>query len=106
VVVDSSNRPVARANVECMGSNVVCMGPRSEVSAEDGPDHGVKTRGDGSYELVVVASGSTAGGILLNANAKGFQIEWRQVTIPDAACTFGQARCAITLNFTLTPQPE
>jgi hypothetical protein len=105
VVVDSSNRPVAQANVECLGANVACMGPETDVSAQDGPDQGVKTSADGSYRIVVVAKGITPSGILLNANARGFQIEWRQISF-DAGCTSDQARCAMTLDFTLTAQPE
>jgi hypothetical protein len=106
VVVDSSNRPVAGAEVECVGGNVSCTGSRTDVSAEDGPDFGVKTHADGSYQLVVVASGGSEGGFLLNASAGGYQVEWQRLSVPDAACTSDQARCAITQNFTLTEQPE
>jgi hypothetical protein len=104
VVVDSSNHPVAGAEVECVGGNVSCTGSRTDVGAEDGPDFGVKTHADASYQLV--ASGSPEGDFLVNASGRGYQVEWRQLSLPDAACTSDQARCAITANFTLTAQPE
>jgi len=105
-VVDLANRPVVNANVECMGSNVKCMGQGIDVGAQDGPDSGVKTDASGAYALVVTQSGGLAGGFLLDANARGFQIVWRQLAVPSATCTPDQPSCTIILNFTLSPQAE
>jgi hypothetical protein len=102
-VVDSSNRRLANATVECPGDDVSCAGPYSQVTAE-GHGHQVTTTGaDGSYEIVATSrSGGARGPFLINANGRGYQVEWRQVEWPDPACTSDQARCAITVDFTLT----
>ena len=103
-VVDSSNRRLANATVECPGDDVSCAGPLSQVTAE-GHGHRVTTTGaDGSYEIVATSrSGGATGRFLMNANGRGYQVAWRQVEWPDPACTSDQARCAITVNFSLTP---
>jgi len=98
-VVDPANRPVANANVEC-ASNAHCT-LFSEVTAQDGADQGVRTNANGFYQMKVSRSGE--GGFLLNASARGYGIEWQEVRLPDASCTWDQPGCAIDLNFTLTP---
>ena len=99
LVSDAANRPLAGANVEC-ASNAQCR-RFADVSAQDGPDDGVKTDANGRYEMIV--SPSTDGSFLLNASAFGFDIVWRSVEPPDPACSWDQARCAITVDFTLSP---
>jgi protocatechuate 3,4-dioxygenase beta subunit len=102
-VVDSSNRLLANATIECLG-DVVCAGPYRQVSAEGHGHQVTKTGADGSYEIVATSpSGSATGWLLMNANGRGYQVEWRQVEWPDPACTSDQARCAVTVNFSLTP---
>jgi len=50
--------------------------------------------------MVTGPAGSTG---LLNANARNYQVAWRQVQFPDPVC---QPSCAVTVNFTMTLQPE
>jgi hypothetical protein len=104
VVVDSSGHPVAGADIECMGTNLSCADPKLEVIAQDGPDQSVKTRADGTYQVRMVVSGSAAGPFLMSAHAAGYEVDWRQVSFPDPACGSDQPGCAVTANFTLTPQ--
>ena len=99
LVVDPANRPLANANVECM-SNAQCTSP-GDVSAQDGPDHGVTTNANGFYQLIVTPSGGVR--FLVDASARGYGIQWQDVRLPDPACTWDQPKCAITVNFTLTP---
>jgi hypothetical protein len=103
-VVDSSNRRLADATIECPG-DVVCAGPNGgQVSAEGHGHQAMRTRADGSYELVATSrSGGAKGGFLMNANGRGYQVAWRQVEWPDPACTSDQPRCAVTVDFSLTP---
>ena len=101
-VVDSSDRRLANATVECLG-DVVCAGPYGDVSAEGHGHQVTTTDADGSYEIVATSrSGGARGPFLMNANGRGYQVEWRQVEWPDPACTSDQARCAIIVDFTLT----
>ncbi len=102
LVVDSANRPVANANVEC-ASNAQCR-RFADVSVQDGPDDGVKTNAEGRYEMIV--SPQADGAFLLDASAFGFGIVWRTVALPSPACSWDQARCALTVNFTLSPAAE
>ncbi len=104
VVVDSGNRPVANANVECMGTNVACVPPGTQVITQDGPDPGVFTGPDGRYSMVVTALSS--GPILVNAHALKFELQMQQLSFPDAGCSADQARCALTLNFQLVDQAQ
>jgi hypothetical protein len=101
-VFDSSNRPVANANVEC-ASNAQCR-RFGDVSTQDGPDDGVRTDANGRYALIVTPTGG--GQFLLNASARGYGIVWHELELPDPACSWAQARCALTQNFTLTVAPE
>ncbi len=97
-VVDTANRPVANANIEC-ASNAQCT-LFGDISAQDGRDQGVKTDAKGYYELVLSPTGPSP--FLMNASARGYGIVWQKVALPDAGCTFDQSRCAMTLNFTLS----
>ena len=102
-VVDSSSRRLANATIECPGDEVSCTGPYSEVSAEGHGHHATKTDANGSYEIVATSRpGGGTGRFLMNANGRGYQVEWQQVAWPDPACTADQARCAVTVNFRLT----
>lgn len=102
-VVDSSNRRLANATIECPG-DVLCTGPYGQVSAEGHGHQVTRTDANGSYELVATSlSGGATGSFLMNANGHGYQVEWRQVEWPDPACTSDQARCAVTVDFRLTP---
>jgi hypothetical protein len=97
-VFDSANRPVAGANIECPGS--VHCSPNGEDVGADGHEHRVlQTDANGAYKLV--ANGQSADSFPMNANGQGYQVAWRQVAWPDASCTWEQAHCAVTVNFTL-----
>jgi len=100
VVTDSAGRPVAHANVECMGTNVTCVAPRTQLIEQDGPDDGVFTRADGSYAMVL--SAPTADPVALNAHALKYELQMQQLRFPDAGCTAD--RCSVSLNFTLADQ--
>lgn len=101
-VVDTSNRPLARANVECLG-DVQCTGPYGDVGA-DGHDHRVSTTdANGTYHIVATSeSGDAAIGFMMNANGPGYQVEWRLVQWPGPACTSGHPGCTLTVDFRLT----
>lgn len=102
-VVDSSNRRLANATVECPGDDVLCAGPGTQVTAEGHGHQVTTTRADGSYEIVATSrSGGATGRFLMNANGRGYQVEWRQIEWPDPACTSEEPRCALTVDFTLT----
>ncbi len=105
-VVDSSNRPLPNIIIECLG-DVACTRPEYQPSAQ-GHEHRVETTdAKGSYELVATSqSGSTASAFSMNANGPTYLVAWRQVEWPDPACTSDQARCTVTVNFTLTPSTE
>ncbi len=102
VVVDQANRPVAGANVEC-ASDAQCT-LFTDVSAQDGADQGVKTKADGSYELIVSRSGG--GMFLMDASAFGYGIVWQNVQAPDPACIWNKPSCVVTQNFTLPPTAQ
>ncbi len=104
VVVDPAGRPVAGANVECMGNNVTCVPPGTQVIAQDGPDDGVFTGTDGTYAMVLTALSS--GPVMLNAHALKYELQMQQLRFPDANCSADQARCAVTLNFRLVAQQQ
>jgi hypothetical protein len=38
---------------------------------------------------------------MMNANGRGYQVEWREVVWPDAACTPDQGRCTLRVDFKL-----
>ena len=105
-VVDSSNRPLANVTIECPG-DVECTERFPEVSA-DGHGHQVqRTDANGLYEIVATSRpGATASGFLMNANGRGYEVQWRQVEWPGPACTWDQPRCALTVDFRLTPASE
>ena len=100
VVVDSAGRPVAHANVECMGTGVTCVRPLTQIIEQDGPDDGVFTRADGSYAMVVTAP--TADPVALNAHAPKYELQMQQARFPEAGCTAD--RCSVTVNFRLGEQ--
>jgi len=100
-VLDSSNRPVANANVECLG-DVHCTGTNEELSAEGHEHRAVQTDAHGSYQVVATSQSAGGSGFSMNANGQGYQVEWRQVAWPDPGCTSSQPHCALTVNFTLT----
>lgn len=100
-VVDSSDRRLANINIECLG-NATCAPANAQPSAE-GHDHRVgTTNADGSYEVVATSRGDAGSGFMMNANGRGYNVEWHQVAWPDAACTSDQSRCALTVNFRLS----
>ena len=102
-VVDSSNRPLAGAVVECM-AELNCKG-FGDVSEQDGGDFNVATNANGVYRIIVERSaGSTGDSFTLHASARAHQTAFESARIPDPACTPDQARCAVTVNFKLTPQ--
>lgn len=98
LVVDSANRPVAGANVEC-SSDAQCK-LFTDVSAQDGIDQGVKTNANGTYVMIVSHAGTS--GFLLNASARGFALVWQDVRMPGPSCSWDQPGCSLTVNFTLT----
>jgi hypothetical protein len=103
-VVDSSNRPLAGAEVECMGS-VQCVAFGAQVIQEDGPDDGVKTNAAGGYVMVVRRTGASDR-FLMNATAKGYELMIREVAFADPTCSSDRAGCSVTMNFTLAPQAD
>jgi len=106
LVVDSSNRPLANAQLECPGP-VRCASPNERVSAEGHDHHATTTDTNGAYAIVATdLSAGSASGFLMNANGRGYLVDWRQLEWPVPACTSDEARCAVTVNFTLTPAPD
>ncbi len=101
-VTDAAGRPLAGANVECT-SNAQCT-LYGDVSAQDGVDQGVKTNANGYYQLKLTRAGE--GPFSVNASAAGYQIQWRDVQLPDPACTWDQPSCTLTLNFALVVASE
>jgi hypothetical protein len=98
-VVDSSNRQLANATIECLG-DVQCTQPFSDVSAE-WHDHRVGTTDATGQFQIVATSRSGGSGFLMNANARGFEVQWQEVAWPHPACSSDQPHCAITVNFRL-----
>ncbi len=101
-VTDVAGRPLAGANVECT-SNAQCT-LYGDVSAQDGVDQGVKTNANGYYQLKLTRAGE--GAFSVNASAAGYQIQWRDVQLPDPACSWDQPSCTVTLNFALAAASE
>ncbi len=104
MVVDPAGRPVAGANVECMGTNVTCVLPGTQVIAQDGPDDGVFTAKDGTYSMLLTAP--SAAPVTLNAHAFKYELQVQQLRFPDPGCSADQARCAVTVNFRLVDQVQ
>lgn len=100
-VVDSSNRRMANAAIECLG-DVHCTGPNSDV-IEEGHDHRITTTDANGLYHIVATSRSGASGFLMNANARGFEVQWTEVGWPAPACSSDQPRCTVTVNFKLNP---
>jgi hypothetical protein len=103
-VFDSSSRHMANAAIECLG-DVQCTGPNADVTAE-GHDHRITTTDANGQFHIVATSRAGGNGFLMNANARGYEVAWRDVTWPDAACSADQARCTVTVNFSLNPLGE
>lgn len=103
-VVDSSNRPMANAEVECMGG-VECVPFGAQVIAQDGPDLGIKTNAAGAYVMVAKRTGASDR-FLMNATAKGYELMIREVAFSDPTCTSDRSDCTVTVNFTLAPQAQ
>jgi hypothetical protein len=104
MVADSSNRPLTFAQVECTG-DVQCLPPGAQVSAQDGPDDGVKTNAAGAYVIVVRRTGAS-NRFLMSATARGYEPSIREVAMADPTCRSDRADCAVTLDFTLAPQAQ
>jgi len=100
-VVDASNRQLANAAIECLG-DVQCTKPYADVISE-GHDHRITTTDANGQYHIVATSRAGGSGFLMNANARGFEVQWQDVTWPDAACSSDQPRCAVTVNFRLPP---
>jgi hypothetical protein len=100
-VVDSSNRPLANITIECPG-DIQCKGFYSDLIAE-GHDHQVgRTDANGLYALVATGRWEGPGsGFLMNANGRGYEVQWRRIEWPDPACSSDQPGCAITVSFSL-----
>jgi hypothetical protein len=103
-VVDASGRPMANAEVECMG-DVQCVPSSAQVIEQDGPDLGVKTNAAGAYVMVARRSGSSDR-FLMNASARGYELMIREVAFRDPTCSSDRADCTVTVNFTLAPQAD
>jgi hypothetical protein len=100
-VRDSAGRLMANAQVECLGE-VECTGLFAELSAEGHEHRATTTDANGVYETRVISRpGGARDGFLMNANARGYQVEWRRVAFRDPSCTSDQSRCALTVDFTL-----
>ena len=103
-VVDLSNRHMANAAIECLG-DVQCAGPNSDVIGE-GHDHRITTTDANGLFHIVATSRSGASGFLMNANARGYEVAWKDVAWPSSACSSDQPRCTVTVNFKLNPLAE
>lgn len=103
-VLDSENRPLSNIEVECMG-DVQCAPFGTQVSEQDGPDHGVKTNADGAYLIVATQAGSS-GNFQMGASGLGYEVQFRTVAFPASACSSDQAGCHVSVNFTLTPRAQ
>jgi hypothetical protein len=101
-VVDSLDRPIANAHIECLGT-VRCAGPYEQVSAEGHGHRVTTTDASGFYHIVATRLSAEAGsGFLMNANRRSYQVEWREVAWPDPACTADEPHCAMRVDFRLT----
>lgn len=100
MVVDAANRPIPNATIECLG-DVACLTPGQVLS--QGHGHRIITTDAAGRYQIVANSGSegTTGGFAMNANRQGYQVEWRQVSVPFTWCTWDHARCALTVDFRL-----
>ncbi len=88
-VVDASHRPLAGVTIECLG-DVHCAQPEyqpSQIVANSLP-------------------GTSPASFMMNANGQGYNVAWQQVTWPGPACSAGQSRCTVTVNFTLSPSSD
>lgn len=101
-VVDSFDRPVANAVIECVGE-VRCI--RGSDITEEGHEHrATKTDENGLYGTIATSQAlDGTGGFMMNANGRGYEVSWRSVEWPDLACTSDQARCSVTVHFRLAP---
>jgi hypothetical protein len=101
-VADDAGRPLAKMQVECMGA-VTCMG-LNDISAQDGRDFSVATDANGHYRFRASRQpANTSGGFLMCAAGRGFEIAWREVTLPTSSCSSSDG-CSMRVNFTMTPQ--
>jgi ABC-type phosphate transport system substrate-binding protein len=103
-VVDPSNRQMKNAAIECLG-DVQCTGPNADL-IQEGHGHRITTTDANGLYHIVATSRSGGAGFLMNANARGFEVQWREVAWPDAACSADQPRCALTVDFKLRPMAE
>jgi len=103
-VVDSSNRPVANVEVECMG-DVQCAAFGNQVSQQDGPDNGVRTNAAGAYRIIATARSSGVR-FLMGASGLGYEVSIHETAFPASFCTSDQAGCSVALDFTLTPRAD
>jgi hypothetical protein len=103
-VVDSSNRPLANVEVECMG-DVQCAAFGNQVSQQDGPDNGVRTNAAGAY-LIVATARSSGARFLMGASGQSYEVSIHEMAFPATFCASGQAGCTIALDFTLTPRAD
>jgi hypothetical protein len=103
-VADPSGRHLANAAIECLG-DVQCTGPNADVIAE-GHEHRITATDANGRFHIVATSRSGGNGFLMNANARGYEVAWREVAWPDAACSADQPRCAVTVDFRLNPLGE
>jgi hypothetical protein len=105
-VVDSSNRPLANMNVECLG-DVHCTQPDYQVSAEGHQHRITQTDAKGAFEIVANSlPGTSSASFMMNANGQGYDVAWRQVAWPGPACSSGQARCTVSVSFKLNPTSD
>lgn len=54
------------------------------------------------YEIIAT-SRTGASRFLMNANGQGYEVAWREVAWPRAACSSEQPGCTVTVDFTLRP---
>jgi hypothetical protein len=101
-VTDSAGRPLANANLECMGS-VQCRALSDVTAQQQDNDHTVITNADGFYMLMATdGSADGDGQFLLNANARGYDVGVKSVRFADRVCTQGPGGCGISgVNFRL-----
>jgi hypothetical protein len=72
----------------------------------EGHDHRITTTDANGQYHIVATSRAGGSGFLMNANARGYEVAWRDVAWPDAGCSSDQPRCTVTVDFKLNPLGE
>jgi hypothetical protein len=97
LVVDSSGRPLANVLVQWLNIG--------EMTGDLAGPRGAYTDASGSYRLNVSGVDRASNGwFVLGASSQGHKDDWRNLHIPDTACTWDDKKCDLVANFTLPPE--